>query len=145
MTGPYDDIIDLPRPVSNTHPRRPIADRAAIFSPFAALAGHGAAIAETARVTDRRMELDEDTRAKLDRRQAVLLERIAEQPEIVVTWFQKDEKKTGGSYVTTAGRLKKLDDARRALVLTDGTRIPQEDVTGLESDCFQSKLQIEYE
>ena len=92
MTGPYDDIIDLPRPISSTHPRMPIADRAAIFSPFAALAGHGAAIAETARLTDQKAELDEDARAELDRRQAALLEHIDQQPEIAVTWFQKDEK-----------------------------------------------------
>ena len=136
MTGPYDDIIDLPRPISSTHPRMPIADRAAIFSPFAALAGHGAAIAETARLTDQKAELDEDARAELDRRQAALLEHIDQQPEIAVTWFQKDEKKTGGSYVTTAGRLKKLDDARRALVLTDGTAIPLADIAALERVCL---------
>lgn len=136
MTGPYDDIIDLPRPVSRTRPRMPVRDRAAIFSPFAALAGHGAAIAETARLTDQKAELDEDARAELDRRQAALLEHIDQQPEIAVTWFQKDEKKTGGSYVTTAGRLKKLDDARRALVLTDGTAIPLEDIAALESACL---------
>ena len=136
MTGPYDDIIDLPRPVSRTRPRMPVRDRAAIFSPFAALAGHGAAIAETARLTDQKAELDEDARAELDRRQAALLEHIDQQPEVTVTWFQKDEKKTGGSYVTTAGRLKKLDDARRALVLTDGTAIPLADIAALESACL---------
>ena len=75
MSGKYDDIIHLPHPTSKKHPRMSIRDRAAIFSPFAALSGHGAAIAETARLTDRRMELDEDTKAELDQRQAVLLER----------------------------------------------------------------------
>ena len=69
MSGPYDDIINLPHPTSRRHPRMPIRDRAAIFSPFAALSGHGAALAETARRTERRMELAEDVRAELDRRQ----------------------------------------------------------------------------
>ena len=75
MSGPYDDIISLPHPTSKRHPRMPIRDRASIFSPFAALSGHGAAIAEIARLTEQRTELDEDTRAELDRRQAILLER----------------------------------------------------------------------
>ena len=97
MTGPYDDIIHLPHPTSSKHPRMPIADRAAIFSPFAALAGHSAAIAETARLTNQKAELDEDARAELDRRQAVLLEQIGQQPEVTVTWFQPDERKDGGA------------------------------------------------
>ena len=66
MTGPYDDIINLPHPTSAKHPRMPLSDRAAQFAPFAALSGHSAALAETARLTDQRMELDEDARAALD-------------------------------------------------------------------------------
>ena len=140
MSGPYDDIINLPHPTSKRHPRMPIRDRAAIFSPFAALSGHGAAIAETARLTDRRMELDEDTRAELDSKQAVLLEHIDEQPEITVTWFQPDEKKDGGAYLTATGRLKKLRELERLLVLADGTEIPLEDVVALESGIFQTLI-----
>lgn len=137
MSGPYDDIIHLPRPTSWRHPRMSIHDRAAQFSPFAALSGHAAAIAETARLTDRKMELDEDTRAELDRKQAVLLEHIDEQPEITVTWFVPDEKKDGGAYAATTGRLKKIDPVGRVLALLDGTEIPLKDVAGLESDIFQ--------
>lgn len=140
MSGPYDDIINLPHPTSQRHPRMPIHDRAAIFSPFAALSGHGAAIAETARLTERRMELDEDTRAELDRKQAVLLEHIDEQPEITITWFQPDEKKDGGAYLTTTGRLKKLRELERLLVLADGAEIPLEDVVALESGIFQTLI-----
>ena len=137
MSGPYDDMIDLPHPTSKKHPRMSISDRAAMFSPFAALSGHGDAIAETARLTDRRMELDEDTKAELDQKQAVLLEHIGEQPEVTVTWFQPDERKDGGAYVTVTGRLKKIDEVERTLTLLDGTSIPLEDVVGLESGCFQ--------
>ena len=138
MSGRYDDIIGLPHPTSRRHPRMPIRERAAIFSPFAALSGHGAAIAETARLTDRKMELDEDTKTELDRRQAVLLAHIGEQPEVTVTWFQPDKKKDGGAYITTTGRLKKLDTVQRVLVLLDGTSIPLEDVVSLESGIFQT-------
>ena len=140
MSGPYDDMIDLPHPTSNKHPRTSIQDRAAIFSPFAALSGHGAAIAETARLTDQRMELDEDTKAELDQRQAVLLEHIEEQPEITVTWFQPDERKDGGAYLTATGRLKKIDEVERILSLQDGTSIPLEDVVGLESEWLRGLI-----
>lgn len=136
MSGPYDDIIHLPHPTSKNRPRMSIHDRAAQFSPFAALSGHAAAIAETARLTDRKLELNEDTRAELDRRQAILLEHISERPEVTVTWFRPDERKSGGAYITTTGRLKKIDEIERVLVLTDGARIPLEDVAGLESDSF---------
>lgn len=136
MSGPYDDIIHLSHPTSKNRPRMSIHDRAAQFSPFAALSGHAAAIAETARLTDRKLELNEDTRAELDRRQAILLEHISERPEVTVTWFRPDERKSGGAYITTTGRLKKIDEIERVLVLTDGARIPLEDVAGLESDSF---------
>ena len=139
MSGNYDDIRHLPHPTSARHPRMPISERAAIFSPFAALTGHAGAIAETARLTERKMELDEDTKAERDRRQAVLLEHIAEQPEITVTWFQPDERKDGGTYITTTGRLKKIDKAERMLFLLDGPKIPLDDVAGIGIDYFQEQ------
>ena len=136
MSGPYDDIINLPHPTSQRHPRMPIRDRAAIFSPFAALSGHGAAIAETARLTERRMELDEDTRAELDRRQAVLLEHMDEQPEITITWFQPDERKDGGAYLTTTGRLKRIDKMNRVLYLVDGRGILLDEIVDIMRGSF---------
>ena len=137
MSGKYDDILRLPHPTSAKHPRMPVSERAAMFSPFAALSGHAGAIAETARLTDQRMELDEDTRAELDRRQAALLEHIAEQPEVIVTWFRPDERKDGGAYVTVTGRLKRIDPVERVMTLQDGTSIPLEDVAELESGWLQ--------
>ena len=134
MNRSYDDIIHLPHPTSARHPRMPVQERAAIFSPFAALSGHGAAIAETARLTEQRIELDEDARAELDWRQAVLLKHMDAQPEITITWFQPDEQKEGGAYLTVSGRLKKIKELERILVLADGTKIPLEDVSVLESD-----------
>ena len=139
MSGRYDDILHLPHPTSVRHPRMPISERAAIFSPFAALTGHAGAIAETTRLTKQKMELDEDTKAEVDWRQAVLMEHIAEQPEITVTWFQPDERKDGGAYLTATGRLKKLDEIQRVLVLTDGTKISLDDVAEIESSWFQKQ------
>lgn len=138
MNRSYDDIIHLPHPTSARHPRMPVQERAAIFSPFAALSGHGVAIAETARLTEQRIELDEDARAELDWRQAVLLKHMDAQPEITITWFQPDERKEGGAYLTLSGRLKKIKELERILLLADGTEIPLEDVVKMESDIFQA-------
>ena len=145
MTGPYDDILQLPHPTSIKHPRMPMGDRAAQFSPFAALTGHGAAIAETARVTDRRIELDEDAKEQLDQKLRRLLERIGEQPEITVTWFLPDEKKTGGRYLTTTGTLKRIDSQEHRLVLTDGAQIPLEDILEIGGEGYLSGLPSEQE
>lgn len=137
MTGPYDDILHLPHPTSKRHPRMPIADRAAQFSPFAALTGHRAAIEETARVTDRRIELDEDAKEQLDQTLQLLLERIDEQPEVTVTWFSPDKKKAGGQYHTATGKLKRIDSREGRLILTDGNQIPLEDLLRIRSESFQ--------
>lgn len=137
MTGPYDDILHLPHPTSKRHPRMPIVDRAAQFSPFAALTGHRAAIEETARVTDRRIELDEDAKEQLDQTLQLLLERIDEQPEITVTWFSPDKKKAGGQYHTATGKLKRIDSREGRLILTDGNQIPLEDLLEIRSESFQ--------
>ena len=137
MTGPYDDILHLPHPTSKRHPRMPIADRAAQFSLFAALTGHGAVIEETARVTDRRIELDEDAKEQLDQMLQLLLERMDEQPEVTVTWFSPDEKKAGGQYHTATGKLKRIDTQASRLILTDGNQIPLEDLLEIRSESFQ--------
>ena len=127
--GAYDDIINLPHPTSARHPRMPMADRAAQFSPFAALSGHGDAIRETARLTDRRIELTEEEKAVLDEKLCLLLDTGG---EAVFTYFLPDEKKEGGSYVTAAGRVKKLDPLERRVVLTGGAVIPLEDIVEIE-------------
>lgn len=134
--GPYDDIIDLPHPTSQKHPRMPASDRAAQFSPFAALTGHEAAIRETARLTDRRVELDEDEKAALDRKLRLLTDHLAEHPQVCITYFQADQRKAGGSYETVDGSIKKFDDIARVVVMTDGRRIPIDDIFELKSQLF---------
>lgn len=133
----YDDIINLPHHVSAARPKMSMINRAAQFSPFAALTGYDAAIRETGRLTDRRIELSEDSRADLDRKQQLLLDNLADQPEVSVTYFIPDERKAGGAYVTITGSVKKLDDFQRIMVLTDGTMIPLDEILELESDLFR--------
>ena len=134
--GKYDDIINLPHHTSPKRPRMSMIDRAAQFSPFAALTGYDAAVKETARLTDRRIELTEDSRAALDRKQQLLVDNLAEHPEVSVTYFVPDERKAGGAYITNTGSVKKVDDYLRLLILTDGTKIPLDDILDMESELF---------
>lgn len=134
MSQSYEDIINLPHPTSARHPRMPRMSRAAQFSPFAALTGHEAAIMETARLTDQKAELTEDRKAELDRTQKILLEHMTQQPEITVTWFQPDERKEGGQYITTVGQLRRIDETQRILWLTSGDQISLDDVIEIQTD-----------
>ena len=126
--GEYDDIINLPHHVSRKHPQMSIHDRAAQFAPFAALTGHGEAIAETARLTDRKIELDDYEKMKLDEKLLILQEHIMEMPEISVTYFCPDEKKEGGKYVPITKALRKINDMERTLLMEDGMQIRIEDI-----------------
>ena len=136
MTGEYDDIINLPRPISKTHPPMSAMDRAAQFSPFAALTGYDAAIKETARLTDEKIELDEYAKDALNERLQILAERIKDHPEIAITYFQPDAKKNGGAYVTAIGAVKKIDEYERFVVMTDGTGIFIEDIIRIDGQIF---------
>ena len=99
---------------------------------FAALTGHGAAISETARLTDWQIELSEDAKALLDQKQSLLTERLAEHPEVAVTWFRADSQKEGGRYEVAQGRLRQIDTYARCLMLEDGSRIALDTVLELE-------------
>lgn len=140
MSRNYDDILCLPHPTSVRHPRMTMIDRAAQFSPFAALTGYDAAIRETGRRTGSRIELDEDARCALDLKQQLLMELLPVQPEVSVTHFVPDHRKAGGSYTTVHGILKKVDVHERILLLADGTLIPLDDIIDLDSGAFAGLL-----
>ncbi len=137
----YEDILNLPHHVSKTRPQMSMLDRAAQFSPFAALTGYDDAIKETGRLTDEKIEMDEDRKAALDMKQAYLIEMIDEQPEISITYFLPDTKKSGGAYVTVTGNLKRFDEYERLLILTDGKKIPMYDIADIESDLFRGMFE----
>lgn len=136
MKNSYDDIINLPHHVSKTRPQMSMINRAAQFSPFAALTGYDAAIQETGRLTDEKIELGEEEKAVLDRKQHYLTDMISAQPEITVTYFLPDETKSGGSYLSITGKLKRIDEYERMMILTDGKRIPLDDILDIESELF---------
>lgn len=137
----YDDIIDLPRPKS-AHEPMPMSDRAAQFSPFAALTGYEDAIDETARLTDARVELGESAVEELERTLAGIAAHISERPEITVTYFVPDGRKEGGAYMTRTGALKRIDELERALVFADGERIAVGDIFFVEDNLAQEDLPI---
>ena len=137
----YEDILNLPHHVSKTRPQMSMLDRVAQFSPFAALTGYDDAIKETGRLTDEKIEMDEDRKAALDMKQAYLIEMIDEQPEISITYFLPDAKKSGGAYVTVTGNLKRFDEYERLLILTDGKKIPMDDIADIESDLFRGMFE----
>lgn len=137
----YDDIIDMPHHVSKKHPQMPLLDRAAQFSPFAALAGYGEAISETARITEERMNFDDNSIEMLDRKLRLLKERIVENPIVVLSYFMPDEKKKGGSYVTVTGTVKKIDDFGHKIVLDDGLSIPISDLVAIEGNIFDEFIE----
>jgi len=119
ITHNYDDIIDLPRPVSEKRARMSMIDRGAQFSPFAALVGYDAAIAETARLTDFQLELTDSAKQELSEALRILAETVRERPRVCVLWFLPDERKSGGAYVRSKGRVKKVDAYREMLVLEE--------------------------
>ena len=136
MRDQYEDIIHLPHHVSKTRPQMSMQDRAAQFSPFAALTGYDAAISETGRLTDERTDLGEETKAMLDMKQQYLLEVISDQPEITVTYFVPDEKKAGGAYVTHRGRIRKIDTYLRRLLFEDGTEVHMQYIFEMDGEIF---------
>ena len=133
----YDDIINLENPTSRTHPRMSLYDRAAQFSPFAALVGHDAAIRETARLTDERQELSEDAIEHLNEKINLIRENIGTEYTVTITYFVPDEKKSGGAYITHSGVVKRVDEYEHTVVMTDKTVIPLEQISEIEGEQFE--------
>jgi hypothetical protein len=133
-THKYDDIINLPRPVSQKRSPMSHYDRAAQFSPFAALTGYDAVIAETGRLTDTQAELDEGGKALLDEKLQRIREHLPENPEVALTVFCPDARKFGGAYETIRGHVKKIDPVTRCIVLSEGDVICVDRIYGIESE-----------
>ena len=128
MKGPYDDIINLPHYISQKRPQMSMLDRAAQFSPFVALTGYDAAIKETGRLTDERIELEEEALTILNMKYQMLMDALPDNPEVTITYFVPDERKEGGSYVSKTGVVNKLNEFERLIIFQDGTRIQMNDI-----------------
>ena len=128
MSGRYDDIINLPHHQSAKHPRMTMTERAAQFSPFAALTGYGAVIAETGRLTDSRIELTDEQKDEIDRR---LNELLQSGEPASFTYFIPDGKKDGGRVVTVTGSVQRLDPIEGIIVFESGEKIPVREILGI--------------
>ena len=135
---PYEDIINLPPHISKKHPQPTMMDRAARFAPFAAITGYEEMVFEEARVTEGRIDLDEGALSLLNEKLNMIQEFIDEEPEIKITYFEPDKKKSGGAYIDITGTVKRIDEYDCLVIMTDGKKIRIEDIYGLESDLFYS-------
>ena len=126
----YQDIMNLKRPKSS-YSRMPVIDRAAQFSPFAALTGYDSAVKETARITQSKVILDENEKEILNEKLNAILE--SERRFAVIKYFIKDDRKSGGKYITAEGEIKKFDDYNKEIKLQSGLIIPIDDILDIDS------------
>lgn len=130
----YDDIINLPHYSSPARPRMSRQNRAVQFAPFAALTGYDAAIAETARLTDKKRELTEDERVMLSERIRILSENADDRPVVEITYFKPDSRKDGGSYEIISGAVRRIDEGEMRVVFADGRKVDIADICDIEGD-----------
>lgn len=128
MSSRYEDILHLPHHVSSKRAQMTMADRAAQFSPFAALTGYEAAIRETARLTDQKIELTEDALSLLDRSYHALIDHPETGQTVQITYFQPDERKNGGAYISSLGMVQKIDTVQRLIYMENKNIIPMDNV-----------------
>ena len=134
----YKDIINLPHKQSSKRPHMSLLDRAAQFAPFAALTGYDAAIKETGRLTDEKIEMDEEALNILNMKFQILVDSLNDEPEVTFTYFKPDERKAGGAYIEVTGTVKKVDDFERLIVMQNGTKMPMDDILNIEGEIFAS-------
>ena len=131
--GKYDNIINLPHYEPKNYPRMSMYSRAAQFAPFAALTGYDEQVKETARLTDDRLDLDDEVKAILDAKLQKIKDNISSKPQVTITYFVADARKDGGKYVTVTNNIKKIDEYKQAIILVDATEIPIIDIVEIET------------
>ena len=133
---PYEDIVNLPPHISKKHPQPTMMDRAARFAPFAAITGYEEMVLEEARVTEERIDLDEGTLSLLNEKLNMIQEFLDEEPEVTITYFEPDKKKSGGAYVSVTGTVKRIDEYEHLVLMTDGKKIKIEEIYNIQGDLF---------
>ena len=133
----YADIINMPHHTSHNRPRMSDTDRAAQFSPFAALTGYDSTVAEAGRLTDKKLNISEDMKTILNEKMQMIFDYLDDKPLISVTYFVPDKKKSGGAYVTVSGVVKEISEYDRAIILNDKTSIPIEQICEIEGELFK--------
>lgn len=134
----YNDIINLPHHVSKKHPQMSLEERSAQFAPFAALTGYEDAVAETERLTDERIDIDEEVKKTLDAKLKSICDKIKIKPEVEITYFIPDNKKDGGKYVTITGKLRRVDNVKQILIMDNGIEISIHDIFDINEYFFDN-------
>ena len=137
---PHADIINLPHHVSKVHPQMSMHQRAAQFSPFAALVGFEDVIDENVRQTDSKRELDEMEKEELDRKLCVIESHLTEKPVVEIEYFIPDASKAGGEYVFRSGVVVRIQPVEKKLILSDGTVIPIDNIAGIAGELFAGEF-----
>ena len=140
MNNKYESIIHLSHHISSKHPKMSIQSRAAQFAPYAALTGYNDEINETARLTNPKIELDMERKNLLDAKMRIILEYITLRPTVHITYFIPDVKKNGGNYVTTVGKIRKIDKFKQYIILENETKIPITEIIEIDSRILKEKL-----
>ena len=135
---PYEDIVNLSRHISKVHPQATMADRAARFSPFAAISGYEDMVKEAARVTEERIDITDATKELLNEKLNMIIEFLDEEPEVTITYFEPDKKKDGGAYISITGTVKRIDEYERIVLMSDDKKIRIDEIYAIESDLFYS-------
>ena len=135
--GNYDDLINLKRPISK-HPKMSLYQRSAQFAPFAALTGYEGQVKETARLTDRRIELDEEMKLILDLKIQVIKEMLSDNPEVEITYFIPDTRKDGGKYETIINNVKKIDSYNEHIIMQNNLKIEIKEIININSNIFKN-------
>ena len=135
----YEDIINLSRPKSK-HPQMTLEQRSAQFAPFAALTGYEGQIKETARLTDKKLELDEETKSKLDTKIQIIKEKLDKRPQIRITYFVPDNKKEGGKYITITNSIQKIDEYNNMILMSNNIKIKIDEIIDIQGDIFNEFL-----
>ena len=127
----YDDIINMSHHISKKHPRMSLENRSAQFAPFAALTGYEDEVEETARITDKRIEITDEIKSKINMKLQIIQEKIKTNPKVTITYFISDNKKEGGSYKTVTSNVLKIDQYKKLVVLKDNTKIFISDIINI--------------
>ena len=135
---PYEDIVNLPPHISKKHPQPTMLERAARFAPFAAITGYEEMVLEEARVTEERIELSEGAKASLNKKLSILKDNLSRSPEVTVTYFEPDQRKAGGAYLTLSGAVRRVDEHQHLIQLVNGKLICMDEIYELESELFES-------
>lgn len=137
MKDNYEDIINLPHYEPRNHPRMSSYKRAAQFAPFSALTGYEDQVKETARLTDKKVEIDDGLRNVINNKLQILQMNIKIKPKVTITYFEHDHKKSGGTYISITGNVKKIDSIEKLIIMADNKKIPMNDILSIVGDVLK--------